>query len=332
MKRTLALLIAVLMVVAVLPLSTLAATAQTVTGAPAPQVTPAPEQNATSGEQQTPPAPTSSDYFALYDADGSWVGYYDTLAKADAEIKDGYTLKVLQSYKTDTTHVWGESRDAKGTPIRYTVDGALADGGNAVITVNGANAAFGWMFNELSASDQITVKNITMIAEQGAIFATTGENNTQINLTLENCKLYAGNSYYEVDPNAYAAAPDTNAYYALGVNGVTLRILGEQTVVRSTAGVALQAQNAYAYIENGYFYSSAAAKTVSTNASTLIVMNASVVNDVQTALYLQNTVAYVHGGTFAVTEKGQNVPAGEFGAIQAEAYSAEYDFSSDNIL
>ena len=321
MKRTLALLIAVLMVVAMLPLSTLAATAQTAVGAPAPQTTPAPEQNAT-GKPQTPPAPTSSDYFALYDADGNWVSYYATLAEADAAIKDGYTLKVLQSYTADATHVWGEGRGEKGAPIRYTVDGALAEGGNAVITVNGASVAFGWMFNELSAGDQITVKNITMIAAQGAVFATVGENDTQINLTLENCKLYAGNSYYEVEPGAYAAAPATNAYNALSVKGVALRVLGDQTVMRATAGIAFQATDAEVYVENGYFYSSAAEKTVAMKNSALVVMNASVVNDAQTALYLLETDAYIHGGAFAVTKKDANAPAGAIGAIHVDTVAS----------
>ena len=320
MKRTLALLIAVLMVVAILPLSTFAAAAQTVVGAPTTQATPtpAPEQNATE-EQQTPPAPTPSDYFALYDADGKWVAYYATLTEADAAIKDGYTLKLLQDYTAQTTHVWGEGRGTKSAPIRYTVDGALANGGNAVVTVTGSNAAFGWLFNEYSAGDQITLKNITMITVQGAIFASVGANDTQIDLTLENCKLYAGNSYYEVNPNAYAEAPAENAYYALGVNGVALSILGEQTVLRATAGAALQTQNAQVYVEDGYFYSSLAEKTVMISTSALVVMNASVVNNVQSALYVQNASAYVHGGTFAVAATGANAGVLEVGAVHADA-------------
>ena len=137
MKRTLALLIAVLMVVAMLPLSTFAAAGQALVGAPAPQGNQATNNGSTDAQQTPPPAPTSNDYFAVYDENNAWVGYYATLGEADAALKDGYTLKILQNYTATATYTWGKSRATKSAPISYTVDGALADGGNAVITVTG---------------------------------------------------------------------------------------------------------------------------------------------------------------------------------------------------
>lgn len=305
MKRTLALLIAVLMVMAMLPLSTFAAAGQANAGASAQdQAT----ENESSGAQQTPPTPTDADYFAVYDANDAWVGYYATLAEADAALQDGYTLKILQSYTADAAYTWGASRAKKTAPIAYTVDGALAEGGNAVITA-GAGVAAVWSFDELSVFDRVTLKNVTMVTEGAAIEA------AEILLTLENCKLYAGNSYYEVDPAAYAEAPVANESVALNVVGGTLHILGEDTVLRATNGSALTVTGGAACIGNGYFYSSAAAKTVVMTAGFFTLTDATVVNNTQNALWLESTVAFIHGGVFAVTAAAED--ATEAAAIYA---------------
>lgn len=282
MKRTLALLIAVLMVVAMLPLSTLAAAGQANVGAPAPENNQANDQSSESS--QTPPAPTSDDYFAVYDEKDAWVGYFATLAEADAALEDGYTLKVLQNYTADASYTWGAARADKKAPIAYTVDGALAEGGNAVITAGEAVEVV-WIFNANSTGDKITLKNITVNAEQGAVAATA-----DASLTLENCKLYAGKDGV-----------------ALDVTGVALRIVGEDTVLRAENGAALVAADSTVSIENGYFYSSAAAKTVALTDATLSVTDATIVNDVQYALFAENSNAYIHGGQYVVTAAAKGV-------------------------
>ncbi len=301
MKRTLALLIAVLMVVAMLPLSTFAAAGQAIVGAPAPQGNQAATQGS-SGAQQTPPAPTSNDYFAVYDENNAWVGYYATLAEADAALEDGYTLKILQSYTASATYTWGKTRADKAAPIRYTVDGALAEGGNAVITVSGEKAEYAWFFEKASVGDQVTLKNITMVAERGAIRVETGNSLMTMDLALENCKLYAGNSYYEVNAAAYAQQPATNDYRAVEANNLSLTVRGEQTVLRATEGEALAVQNGGVLIENGYFYSSAAAMTVLVVDATLVVDDAVVVNNEGVALGAASSKAFLRGGIFAVTD------------------------------
>lgn len=287
MKRTLALLIAVLMVVGMLPMTAFAAAGQELSGTTSGTVqeTPAPDANEP-GQSQTPSEPTADDYFAVYDAEGALVGYYAALADADKALADGYTLKVLQSYTTDATYAFGAGQ---ATPISFTIDG-----NGAVITANVAGAA--WQFGATSAGDKITVKNLTIVAAETAILA-----NGEVNLTLENCKLYAGNSYYEVNASAYTTAPASNAGAALNAARATVQILGEQTVLRATAGAALVLDASVAYVENGYFYSSAAEDTVKLNATDLYVNDAAVVNNTRAALAATDSFVMIHGGQYAVT-------------------------------
>ena len=170
MKRTLALLIAVLMVVGMLPMTAFAAAGQELSGTTGhthEQETPAPDATEP-GQSQTPAEPTADDYFAVYDAEGALVDYYATLADADKALADGYTLKVLQSYTTDTAYAFGAGQ---ATPISFTIDG-----NGAVITANVPGAA--WQFGATSAGDKITVKNLTIVAAETAILA-NGEVNIQ---------------------------------------------------------------------------------------------------------------------------------------------------------
>ena len=125
MKKTLALLIAVLMVVAMLPLSVLTA----------------------AGED--------GDLFAVYDAGANEVGTYATLAEADAALADGYTLKLLGEYTASVSYAWGAARANDDTSIRYTIDGA----GN-LVSFGGSDSI--WSFGANCAGDEITLKNLEM--------------------------------------------------------------------------------------------------------------------------------------------------------------------------
>ncbi len=125
MKKTLALLIAVLMVVAMLPLSVLTA----------------------AGE--------ADDLFTVYDAGGAEVGTYATLAEADAALADGYTLMLLSDYYADASYAWGAARADDGAAISYTIDG-----NGRSVTYSGADSI--WSFGANCAGDEITVKNIEM--------------------------------------------------------------------------------------------------------------------------------------------------------------------------
>ena len=122
MKKTLAFLIAVLMVVGMLPMTVFAAAGQELSGTTGhthEQTSPAPDATEP-GQSQTPTEPTAEDYFAVYDAEGALVAYYATLADADKALADGYTLKVLQGYTTDAAYAFGASRaSATKTPISF---------------------------------------------------------------------------------------------------------------------------------------------------------------------------------------------------------------------
>ena len=129
MKKTLALLIAVLMVVAILPLSVLTAAAED----------------------------SDVNCFAVYNG-VEWTEYA-TLAEADAALADGYTLKVLAGYVTDASYTWGESRSQA---INFTIDGDYKN-----ITYTGNETA--WLFGASCAGAKVTLKNVALNANNGGV-------------------------------------------------------------------------------------------------------------------------------------------------------------------
>ena len=136
MKRTLALLIAVLMVVALLPLSILTVGAAEESSAAA---------------------------FTVYNAAGGQAGTYATLAEADAALMDGFTLVVGQSYTTAEPYAWGAARAELTDPINFTVK--AEDG--VVIEYTGTDAA--WTFGANCAGGKITLENVEIKATAGAV-------------------------------------------------------------------------------------------------------------------------------------------------------------------
>ncbi len=132
MKKTLALLIAVLMVVAMLPLSILTAAAEE------------PAEN----------------LFAVYDEADELVGTYATLAEADAVLDDDYTLRLLGDYEADAAYVWGAARE-EVTPISFTIDG---NDYNVHYTGEGAL----WTFGGKYAGGTIILENVYLSAAGGA--------------------------------------------------------------------------------------------------------------------------------------------------------------------
>ena len=97
-KKLLALLLAVLMVVSVLPMTVLAE---------ALPIDTEPEQ-----EGQTPlyPAPAEDDYFQLLNAEGAHMGYYKTIDEADAAWNDNLTIRMLQDYALTKSWSVGATR------------------------------------------------------------------------------------------------------------------------------------------------------------------------------------------------------------------------------
>ncbi len=131
MKKTLALLIAVLMVVAMLPLSILTAAAEE------------PVEN----------------FFAVYDTADELVGSYATLADADAALAEGYTLKLLKNYTATEPYAWGAAR-TDADPIWFVVDG-----NGFSITYEGEGAA--WTFGANRADEGVMLVNVKIAAMNG---------------------------------------------------------------------------------------------------------------------------------------------------------------------
>ena len=163
MKKTLAFLIAVLMVVAMLPAAVLSAAGEViseafenVSGGTEPEPTPG-STPSTDPVPEPEPAPEATDYYSVYDAEGKLVDHYAELADADAALRDGYTLKILKSVTLDEAYVWGVDRAAlkaatKLEPVTFTVEGGEG------IVVTGA-----WVFNYYSLDDSITLKNVNLV-------------------------------------------------------------------------------------------------------------------------------------------------------------------------
>jgi hypothetical protein len=198
MKKTLALLIAVLMVVAMLPLSVLTA----------------------AGE--------AGDAFAVYDAAGAEVGTYATLAEADAALADGYTLKLLADYATDAPYAWGAARVDDGVAISYTIDG-----NDFTVMYGGADSI--WSFGANCAGDQITVKNIAMISSAADTIVVSDAAVVTIesgNFTS------AGRSVVRTMAGASAGNPATliirNGYFVLSANAAAQA--NDAVVTNGTAG------------------------------------------------------------------------------------------------
>lgn len=250
MKRFLALLIAVLMVVGMIPATVLSAAAEEIgnLGGPSPQPAPAPEQPA---EPQIDPA----DPFAVYDAGGNPVGSYATLAEADAVLADGYVLEIQDNYDLgDETYAWGAGRGEANTDpetayISYTVNGnGFALTSSADVAMTFAGDSFG---------DDVTLVDLTVIAAQNAVVVMGEEEGLFLGLsvTLDNCQLYAGDAYAILNPDP-AVTPVASASAALDIEGgASVRVLGENTVLVSSNGPALYSENSGLYVENGVFYS-----------------------------------------------------------------------------
>lgn len=303
MKRFLALLIAVLMVVAMLPAAVLSAAAESFGELEGGQPLPMPGPGADSPEQGPEIDPEHT--FAVYDAEGALVSSYATLAEADAALLDGYTLAFLANYDAgDVGYAFGEERaqTAKLTAdddgfISYTIEG------NGYTMTSAANVALD--FRWASIGDKVTIKNLTVVAQGNAI-RVGGDSSADcaVSLTLENCKIYAGNSYYEIDPSKYETEPTFNASAALAIGpGASARVLGATTELVTYSGIAVAVMGANLYVEDGFYYSIVGPAAVAAMQDAVLnIAGGTFVGNQATALAVGvGAIASVHGGTFAVT-------------------------------
>ncbi len=302
MKRTLAFLIAVLMVAVMIPATVLTAAGQAIgdlweqlSSLGYDESTPQAEPEGGSGT----PVRGADDKVEVLDANGAPVGYYETLAEADAVLLDGYTVKLLKSITGD--YAWGSARltvtddgttvtHTKADPISFTVEGAEG------VTVTGS-----WRFDYANDRDTVTVKNVTIQSADAAKPAIVvdmygdGSNstgNTMLSLTLENCTV--------------TAAGD-----AISVNGahVSVMIVGDDTAVSggtadgATEGAAVvmntvAGTNGKLYIGGGAFTSVAGDAAVKlTGTAVAFIGGGRIVGQKDVALSLgDGTAAHITGG------------------------------------
>ena len=157
MKRTLAFLIAVLMVAAMIPAAVLSAAGQAAEELWE-QLPPVGYNDEPAGsEPPVVPAPAEDDVVELLDNGGASVGYYETLAEADEALQNGYTLKLLKSVEGDYT--FGASRATAGSEIAFTVDG------------NNVAVMGKWTFN---TADSVTLENCKFACTAGSAILVDG--------------------------------------------------------------------------------------------------------------------------------------------------------------
>ena len=288
MKKTLAFLIAVLMVVAMLPATVLSAAGEVISEAlenvsggtepaPNPGTTPTPEP-----EPEPEPAPADTDYFSVYDAEGKLVDHYETLAEADAALQDGYTLKILKNVELEEAYTWGASG------IAFTIDG------NNVIDMEDpdyeptAMVTGSWIF---SKNVDVTLKNVVLGSEDGIAVTVDGSAVT-MSVTFEGCVIFGA-----------VAALKTTGVLAANL-GAAVQIAGDANVfVGDTAAIDNAASLS---IEGGMFI----AGTAVSNAGALYVAGGTFMGQVDAALAQTAGTATIGGGMFVLdAEAGTDIAA-----------------------
>lgn len=255
-KRLLALLLAVLMIVTILPVSVLAA-----------------EANAEEGSGETTltvedlyPEPEEDDYFQLVNKAGVHLGYFKTIGEADAAWDDGYTIRLLKDYELTATWDVGKTRNKQfaSDPAMDKSDDplndAVFDGQGHKLIANGFDAI---LVGTYAHWDCITFKNVVVVSSNVALSVAPGDGG-QTGVIFENCQLYGGNSYYLFNPDFYEEAPAAGSSYAVTNTGMTMRlsITGADTVVAAWKGTAVEGRGGCIELVDGLYYSHEGAATV----------------------------------------------------------------------
>lgn len=169
--------------------------------------------------------PTEEHYFAIVNPNGDVVGYYATLLDADNAVEEGDTIKQLKDYTITSTVTLGNGRNKYSSdpktgatselPLAYTIDGnGYKIIANLPVGEKGADGK-PIVYNaiqckENSDSDELTFKNMFVISSAGGIVLYLGTGKG-MHAIFEDCKIYSGGSYWYADPNFYkGSAYDTD--------------------------------------------------------------------------------------------------------------------------
>ncbi|MBR6728345.1 MAG: hypothetical protein IKM08_09150, partial [Clostridia bacterium] len=285
--------------------------------------------------------PTKDHYFAVINPNGDVVGYYATLVDADNAVEDGDTIKQLQDYTITATVRLGNGRNKYSSevktdatselPITYTIDG---NGFKIIANLPSGSTGMAIQTTENSDGDKLTFKNLFLISSAGGVglYAGTGKG---MHGVFENCKIYAGASYWYVDPTFYkGSAYDTNGDgkpeygtnklgQGIGLDNSTVNtymtIKGADTVVLTYTWEAVKSAG-ITDIYDGYFYALDGSQTAWSHIGTagtsgtsdhkMLIYGGTFVNEKRACvLASKNAAVYVMGGTFIQTAKDKNTEA-----------------------
>lgn len=280
-------------------------------------------------------APTQNDYFAVVNPNGAVVGYYATLVDADNAVKDGDTIRQLQDYTITATVTLGNGRNKYSSepktdatselPITYTIDG---NGYKIIANLPSGSTGMAIQCKENNDGDKLTFKNLFLISSAGGVglYVGTGKG---MHGVFENCKVYAGASYWYVDPTFYkGSAYDTNndgkpeygtnkLGQGIGLDNSTVNtymtIKGKDTVVMTWSWEAVKSAG-ITDIYDGYFNALDGGQAVWSHIGTagtsgssdhkIIIYDGTFVNEKRTCvLASKNAAVYIMGGTFIQTNK-----------------------------
>ena len=337
MKKLLALLIAVMMVVAMVPatmLSVLAAELDAGAGNGGGEtdtpITPAPDTSVGDGyefiaeetdlpderlEEEAASAfdkefTEGVDNFELVNKDGTLVGYFADLAAADAWVRNGDTLRFLADVTLTSRYDFGNGRtQLAGQITAYTIDG----NGHTVTYTGTNNYAIG-LYGDLNRHT-VTFTDLKLISARGGIESSAGSGKG-MRVVLDNVQVYANDSYYAVDPTAYGAGKLTyngtttlNAVCAWTVNTYIV-IKGENTKIHGGNGPAIWA-HANVALYDGEIYSAGNDVTIAVRGDkrysnrtehTFVAYGGTVINEKGAAVrILGGASGYFFGGSFVQT-------------------------------
>ena len=280
--------------------------------------------------------PTKDDYFAIVNRLGDVVGYYATLVDADYAVEDGDTILQLQDYTITAAVRLGDGRNKYQSeanrpnadselPIEYTIDG---NGFKIIANLASGSTGGALVCGENSDGDKLTFKDLFLISSAGGIALNVGSGKG-MHCIVENAKIYAGASYWFVDPNFYkGSAYDTNndgkpeygtnkLGQGIGIDDTTvntyLTIKGEDTEIVTWSWEAVKGAGVVE-IYDGYFNALDCAQAVWSHIGTagtsgssdhkVIIYGGTFVNEKRTCvLASKNAAVYVLGGTFIQTNK-----------------------------
>lgn len=275
------------------------------------------------------------DKLEIVNKDGELVGYFADLPSADKWVRSGDTLRFLADVTLEEAHIFGKDRAAFGGNenlcFTYVIDG----NGKTVDYRGSKNYAL--FFSKDSRNHNITIKNLTVASQTGGIgvyancnsafsgnrLQDSGTTGGAMTVALENCKLYANDSYYYVNPDYYtdnailgtpwlkiAPAYDSPALFSETGN-TSIIVRGENTVYCGNDNYAIEARSV-ATIYDGLFYTEWGDAAVQSNAGSqsrntqkIVIYGGTFVGErLCAARALNGCQLWIFDGTFVMT--GEN--------------------------